>query len=129
MTKSTTDLHWQRRAETVKTDREVNIQDVYQRDLEYEFICPWLKTNMEVAEVGCGNGYSTNLFRKLVRHIDSFDQSDSMIARAKETFGEQNNRFFVDDVLAPKELQEEYDAVICVRVLINLRNFNEQITA
>jgi SAM-dependent methyltransferase len=49
-----------------------------------------------------------------------------MIARAREKFGETNNRFIHDNVLDPKNLGQDYDAVICVRVLINLRSLDEQ---
>src|SRR5437764_10183543 len=96
LTKSSTDLHWQKRAETVAHDRNVNIQDIFQRELEFDFICPHLNASMRVLEVGCGNGYSTAVFRKVAGHVDGFDQSESMIARAKTTCGESNNRFLVD---------------------------------
>jgi ubiquinone/menaquinone biosynthesis C-methylase UbiE len=130
LTKSSTDQHWSKRAETVEHDRNVNIQDIFQRELEFEFICPHLNSTTRVLEVGCGNGYSTAVFRKSAGHVDAFDQSESMIARAKSTVGETNNRFFVDNVLAPSTaIAGPYDAVICVRVLINLRNLNEQQTA
>jgi SAM-dependent methyltransferase len=125
--KSPTDLHWHKRAQSVEHDRNVNIQDVFQRDLEFEFICPHLSKTMTVLEVGCGNGYSSAVFRKCVRHLDGFDQSENMIARAKNTYGEANNRFLVDNVLSPSSaVAGPYDAVICVRVLINLRNYDEQ---
>ena len=48
--KSTTDLHWHKRAETVPHDRNVNIQDVFQRELEFEFICPHLSPSARVLE-------------------------------------------------------------------------------
>jgi ubiquinone/menaquinone biosynthesis C-methylase UbiE len=81
---------------------------------------------MKVLEVGCGNGYSTAYLRERVAHVDAFDYSEEMIRRAKDRYGERNNRFFLDNVLDPKSLQGPYDAVLCVRVLINLRNFEEQ---
>ena len=49
-----------------------------------------------------------------------------MIERAKATVGERNNRFFVDNVLHPEHREGAYDAVICVRVLINLADLSEQ---
>jgi ubiquinone/menaquinone biosynthesis C-methylase UbiE len=129
MVKSATDLHWQARASAVEGDRFVNIQDVYQRDLELEFICPHLRKNHHALEVGCGNGYSTSVFRQHVGTLDAFDYSESMVERAIRTVGETNNRFFHDNLLAPQKAQGPYDTVICVRVLINLRNFDEQVTA
>lgn len=124
--KSDTDLHWNRRAETVKNDIEVNIMDVFQRELEYDHVCAHLRRDMTVLEAGCGNGFSTRRFRELSRHVDAFDYAESMIERAKQHVGETNNRFFVDNILHPQSVRGLYDAVICVRVLINLRDLAEQ---
>ena len=127
--KSTTDIHWNERAATVKSDIDVNTMDVYQRNLEFDYICKYLGPSMNVLEVGCGNGISTKQFRSFVKHVDSFDYSENMIARAKSTVGETNNRFFVDNVLAPQHPTKDYDVVICVRVLINLQNLEQQLLA
>jgi SAM-dependent methyltransferase len=127
--KSETDQHWNQRAASVEKDHEVNIMDVFQRELEYGYVCRHLTRDMRLLEVGCGNGFSTNRFRPFVRHVDAFDFSDEMIVRAKATYGETTNRFLHDDVLDLKQIIGTYDAVICVRVLINLRDLNEQRTA
>ncbi|HBH45855.1 MAG TPA: hypothetical protein DDX47_00600 [Candidatus Jacksonbacteria bacterium] len=118
--------HWDYRAKKVKNDMNINIMDIYQRNLEYEEIIPYLNEKDVVLEVGCGNGYSTSVFRKFVKHIDAFDCSKHMIARAKKAFGEVNNSFLVDNVLRIKKLNKKYDVIICVRVLINLKNLEEQ---
>jgi len=124
--KSETDLHWNERALSVKDDLEVNIMDIFQRDLEYDYVCRFLKRDMSVVEAGCGNGYSTAKFRTLVRHIDAFDFSEAMVMRAIERFGETNNRFIHDNVLNPTKLAGPYDAAVCIRVLINLQSLSEQ---
>jgi SAM-dependent methyltransferase len=124
--KSRTDIHWNERAVSVENDIEVNIMDIFQRDLEYDAVCRFLKADMSVLEVGCGNGFSTERFRALARHIDAFDYAENMIERAKERIGETNNRFFLDNVLSPQHFADAYDAVVCVRVLINLRDLSEQ---
>jgi ubiquinone/menaquinone biosynthesis C-methylase UbiE len=124
--KSSTDLHWNQRAQSVARDVEVNIMDIFQRELEYEYICKHLTPQMNILEIGCGNGFSTERFRAIAKHVDAFDYAESMIDRAKERVGEKNNRFFTDNVLAPQNVSAQYDAVICVRVLINLRNLEEQ---
>src|SRR5512134_935027 len=90
--KSQTDLYWSRRAASIENDAEVNIMDIFQRDLEYDHVCSHLEKSMRVLEVGCGNGFSTNRFRGLVNHIDAFDYSEEMIQRAQQAFGETNNR-------------------------------------
>jgi len=124
--KSNTDVYWNNRAKSVKNDSVVNISDLFQRNLECEQIVKYLKIDMNVLEVGCGNGYSTSLFRNLVRTISAFDYSENMITNAKSSFGETNNTFFVDNILDPKNIDYNYDLVLCVRVLINLRNLEEQ---
>ena len=124
--KSKTDLHWNDRAASVANDVEVNIMDIFQRDLEYEYVCRYLESQMRVLEVGCGNGFSTRRFRELVDHVDAFDFAENMVARARETVGETNNRFIHDDVLNPRSLVGPYDAVICIRVLINLADLEQQ---
>lgn len=124
--KSPTDLHWNQRAVSVENDLEVNIMDIFQRDLEYDHVCRYLAQDMTVLEVGCGNGFSTQRFRTHVKHIDAFDYAENMITRARERFGETNNRFLHDNVLAPQHLGGPYDAVLCIRVLINLQNLEQQ---
>jgi SAM-dependent methyltransferase len=120
MSSTRTDLHWSQRAESVANDHEVNLMDIFQRELEFDAIGAQLQPDMQVLEVGCGNGFSTNRFRPSVKHIDAFDKSREMIERARRSFGETNNRFIEDDVLSPRHIEGEYDCVICVRVLINL---------
>lgn len=127
--KTQTDLHWNERAASVANDFEVNIMDVFQRELEYDHVCRYLTGDMNVVEVGCGNGYSTRRFRELVAHVDAFDYAENMIERAKASVGETNNRFILDNVLAPEHLSPPYDTAICVRVLINLRDLEQQLRA
>jgi SAM-dependent methyltransferase len=125
--KTQTDIHWNERAASVADDFEVNIMDVFQRELEYDHVCRYLSSDMTVVEVGCGNGYSTRRFRELVKHVDAFDYAENMIERAKASGGETNNRFIHDNLLAPQRLSPPYDTVICVRVLINLRDLEQQL--
>jgi len=124
-----TDAHWSDRAASVADDVEVNIMDIFQRELEYDEVGEHLEPAMRVLEVGCGNGFSTRRFRELVTHVDAFDYSPEMVERARTVAGETNNRFFVDNVLALEHADEAYDAVVCIRVLINLRDLAEQRTA
>ena len=124
--RSKADAYWDTRAERISEDADVNCADSVQRDMELSAIVPYLEKDMRVLEVGCGNGYSTSVLRKLVKHVDAFDRSENMIERARRTFGETNYRFIVDDLLNPKHLNEAYDLALCVRVLINLRDVAEQ---
>ena len=127
--KSSTDLHWNERAASVAADIEVNIMDVFQRELEYDHVGRFLTEDMRLLEIGCGNGFSTQRFRDLVSHVDAMDYAENMIERARERIGERNNRFIHDNILDPKVLEGPYDAVVCVRVLINLADFEQQLRA
>jgi SAM-dependent methyltransferase len=127
--KTSTDLHWNDRALSVANDVEVNIMDIFQREIEYDYVCQYLEPEMRILEVGCGNGFSTERFRPLVEHVDAFDWAEDMIARAKATVGETNNRFLHDNVLDPQHIEGPYDAIVCVRVLINLVDLDQQRTA
>lgn len=127
--KTGTDLHWNDRARSEADVAKVNIADTVQRDLELQFIFKHLGQGNRALEVGCGNGYVTSQLRERVAHVDAFDFSENMIARAKELYGERNNRFFHDSVLDPKVETASYDVAICVRVLINLQNLQEQAQA
>ncbi len=126
MAKSSTDFHWNERAAQEANAELVNIADVSQRELETEFLLQHVKNTDRVLEVGCGNGFLTNILRENVAYVDGFDYAENMVDQAKKNYGEKNNRFFHDNVLEPKLWQGSYDAIVCVRVLINLRDFEEQ---
>lgn len=129
MSKSRTDLHWNERALAEQDKSAVNIADVTQRELETEFLCRHIYAKDNVLEVGCGNGYLTNILRKQAVYVDAFDYAENMVEQAKTLQAEQNNRFFHDNLLAPVNWKSSYDVIVCVRVLINLRNFEDQCLA
>jgi SAM-dependent methyltransferase len=126
MSKSATDVHWNERAVQEVNVAAVNIADVSQRQLETEFLVQHLEPTDRVLEVGCGNGFLTNILRERVAHVDAFDYAENMITHAISNHGARNNRFFHDNVLVPASWQGPYDSIVCVRVLINLRDFAEQ---
>ena len=126
MSKSPTDIHWNERAVLEKDAAAVNIADVTQRELETDFLLKHLKPEDRILEVGCGNGFLTSTLRQAVAHVDGFDYAENMVAQAVKQQGERNNRFFHDNVLEPSKWQGPYDAIVCVRVLINLRSLAEQ---
>lgn len=126
MDKSKTDEHWDSRAKTEKDSNLVNIADISQRKLETDFILEHLDESHSVLEAGCGNGFLTDIIRSNVKHVDAFDYAENMIERAKSEQGEKNNKFFFDNILDPKDWSSQYDSIVCVRVLINLRDINEQ---
>lgn len=126
MSKSATDIHWDLRAVQETDASAINIADATQRELETAFLIEHLSAKDRILEVGCGNGFLTNILRDHVDHIDAFDYSENMVAHALAHQGNRNNRFFHDNVLAPTQWKGPYDSIVCVRVLINLRDLAEQ---
>lgn len=124
--KTSTDIHWNERAVKEADRRRVNIHDLVQRQVENDFIFKWLRPDDRLLEVGCGNGFLTEELRGRVKHVTGFDFSEAMIAEAQAHVGERNNRFHVGSVLSPETTSETFDAVVCVRVLINLADVKEQ---
>jgi ubiquinone/menaquinone biosynthesis C-methylase UbiE len=124
--KSSTDEYWNQRAVTEPDLAKVNMPDTVQRDLELKFVFEHLWQGARLVEVGCGNGYVSQQLRERVAFVDAFDYAENMIERARTTHGETNNRFFHDSVLEPRFTKGPYDIALCVRVLMNLRNLEEQ---
>lgn len=108
-------------------DELVNIADPVQRDLEWEYIRPWLREEDTVLEVGCGNGYTTNLISRYVHSVIGVDVSEEAIVRATENRKNSNITFAQGSVLYPFDV--ECDVVLCIRVLCNLKSIEEQQTA
>ncbi|MBV9405181.1 MAG: class I SAM-dependent methyltransferase [Acidobacteriaceae bacterium] len=124
--KSKTDQFWNQRPVVEPDNAKVNISDTVQRDMELQFVFENVSLHDRVVEIGCGNGYVSEKLRSRVAHLDAFDYAEKMIDRARDLWGELNNRFFHDSVLSPQKIRPPYDVALCVRVLINLRDLDEQ---
>jgi len=130
MIKSETDRHWNERALNEKNETLVNFHDPVQRELETDFIFQHLPSSGKVLEVGCGNGYLTGQLRHRCEWVDSFDFAENMLERARANYGETNNAFFHASVLDADALPANtYRCIVCVRVLINLRDLEQQRSA
>ena len=127
--KSATDQFWNQRALQESDPVKVNIADDVQRQLETDFIVRHLRPGSRILEVGAGNGHLTSTLRQHVAFVDAFDYAENMVQQAITLHGQPNNRFFHDSVLKPAAVSGPYDTVVCVRVLINLRNEDEQVLA
>jgi SAM-dependent methyltransferase len=112
--------HWDERAVAVADPAAVNIEDVYQRELELEFVLGQLIGRDKILEVGCGNGFNSSVLPV----TDAFDVSEDMIRRAQ--IDHPGPRYFVGDVTDPWADYGRYDAVVCIRTLINLPDLADQ---
>ena len=53
------------------------------------------------SRLAAGTASRPIVFGTLVDHVDAFDYAENMVERAREAFGETNNRFIHDNVLEP----------------------------
>ena len=125
--KTQTDEHWDERARGVDDAASVNIEDIYQRDLELDFVCSQLTGKERLLEVGCGNGFNTTRYRDHVASVDAFDFSADMINRANRDHPDPRIRYYEASVLDRSAAPAgSYDAVVCIRTLINLADLPAQ---
>ena len=69
----------------------------------------------KVADVACGTGRHAAMFHSWGLDVRGFDISESMIARAKETFGEHETlRWAVQGFDQPIDPTGSFDAVVCI---------------
>lgn len=127
---------WDNQAMTHGASSLATMPDQFLKNLEIENIERFLKDGMSVADIGCGNGYSTFHYankRNIV--IRGVDYSESMILNAEKVLfasdGEIQKRvtFQVGDVRSTGLSDASFDAVITDRCLINLTSREDQMKA
>ena len=119
---------WDQRAKETNAEDLVTHRDLNQKKIELHMIEPHLSGDMNMLEVGCGNGYVTQFLCERVGLVHGFDASVEMIRKAENNVTAMNRALFVDQLPEPSSGQylEQYDAAISVRVLINLENEEAQ---
>lgn len=110
--------------------------DKFLKELEIENILKFLQNGMSVADIGCGNGYSTFFYAKeLEINIKGIDYSEAMISQAnaaRDDLPEDTKKrlsFRVGDVRETGFDSSTFDTVITDRCLINLTTRDEQTKA
>jgi ubiquinone/menaquinone biosynthesis C-methylase UbiE len=103
-------------------------------ELEIREMLKHLEDGNRVLDVGCANGYSTVRFAQQRRiRIRGLDYIPQMIADANErlkTIATQGSvEFTIGDITQLDEADNLYDRVVVIRVLINLGNWERQLTA
>lgn len=110
--------------------------DQFLKNLEIENIGRFLRDGTRVADIGCGNGYSTFHYAKQRDiSIHGLDYSEAMILHAQKVLSEscdgmrERIDFRVGDVRCTGFADASFDAVITDRCLINLTSREDQIGA
>jgi len=109
------------------------LKDENLRRLEIEAVATYLKSNINVLEIGCGNGYSTvNFAKKYNLNICGMDYSKEMVDNANTLLKNKQSsikgrvEFMYGDVLDKDSIKDKYDVIITERCLINLGTWDNQ---
>ncbi|MBR1156125.1 bifunctional 2-polyprenyl-6-hydroxyphenol methylase/3-demethylubiquinol 3-O-methyltransferase UbiG [Bradyrhizobium sp. JYMT SZCCT0428] len=92
----------------------------------------WLDSRAKVADIGCGDGYSTLRFARNVASIVGVDYIPKFVDRARDEArqrGVSNASFRTGNVLDLEPIRAEegpVDIAISIRCLINLNNWDQQ---
>lgn len=120
---------WNETAKKYKLNPKGTIRDHYFRLLEISEIRKLIENKDKVLDIGCGNGYSTICYSQDVNHIIGVDYCREFIKYANKllkNFSDKNVniknnvKFQVGDITKIDFNDEEFNAIICERVLINL---------
>lgn len=124
---------WEKQAATYKDSHWVSWGDIFAITLEIDNIAKWIKDGDKVLDIGCANGYSA--FEQLKKHdieICGVDYAENMIESAlqikEKSFSDKKISFKTGDIRKIEYPAETFDVVYTTRVLINLPNWEEQIT-
>lgn len=118
--------YWNKRALEKKDSRAITHYDIHQREFEIEFISKYLDVNHKVLDLGCGNGYTTNRVKHLVKFIKGIDFSNEMITRAlHDNIKSEKCNFEIGDART-LNLNEKFNIIITQRCLINILSWEEQ---
>lgn len=135
--------YWESRAEESNGKPSATTQDIYLRNLEIMTLINYIKDlrnnkRIDVADIGCGDGYSTLNIAKEIKDADfvGIDYSTKMIENAKKNlsnFARLTDRikFLTGDVTKIDEIfgRNQFDFIITVRCLINLTSSEMQYDA
>lgn len=86
-----------------------------------------IKEGLKVLEIGCGEGGILLPFARKGCHVVGVDFDAKKIAAATRIFSEENaeGRFIAEDVFKVKELEHEFDLIICHDVIEHIYDKNE----
>lgn len=124
---------WDDQAKLHGTSYLATTPDHYARELEIENLKKFLTPGSCVADIGCGNGYSSiHYAQALDITVHGLDYSEAMIAMAHQALMQlpdsvkKRVSFQVGDVRKTGLESEFFNTVITDRCLINLTTYDEQ---
>jgi ubiquinone/menaquinone biosynthesis C-methylase UbiE len=137
---------WNKEAAEWGDNPQVTIRDHYFRLLELDVICRLIRGRSTVLDIGCGTGFSTLFYSQEVDEIIGADYAQNMVTRAQRFLHDPeyfrsvmqqyaphgvprlrgNIRFEQANILDLQYPTAAFDALIAVRVLINLPDRNLQ---
>lgn len=127
---------WDAQAKQHKGSLRATIPDSFLKSLEIKNIIKFLSVGDCVADLGCGNGYSSFEYIKNVDiKIEALDASTEMINIANDIRGsldknlQQKITFAIGDVIKTPYTDSFFDKVITDRCLINLTSRDDQAAA
>ena len=82
---------------------------------EFEDFKKYIKPEMKVLDLGCGNGRFFNFLKDSKINYIGIDNSEGILKQAKIKHPEQNFKF--GDILDIPEQNEEFDVVFCIAAL------------
>lgn len=124
---------WESQAVKFKDSHSASWGDNFAIDLEIENISQYIKKDDWVLDVGCSNGHATlSMLQKYPAKLFGVDYAQKMIHYANENKAKlcnnENILFDVGDIRKLRFNDNMFDVVYTTRVLINLPNWEEQIT-
>lgn len=107
----------------------VSLLDSNLRMLEEQFVLPYLHSQMDFADLGCGGGESTIRYANKVKSCVALEQSNRLRTLAVEranSAGLTNVEFVKGSVLDLSKYKDKFHCVVTQRVVINFMTWAEQ---
>lgn len=120
--------YWEQKAEKSGNLPTSTIRDHEARELSLHILKQYLKKSDNLLDVGCGNGFSTFEYAKIVKKALGVDYIPEFIEVAKRKYGKKvkNLEFEAKDVLDWDLPDNTYTKAISERCLINLVSWKDQ---
>ncbi len=106
-------------------------RDVLAKELEIEAIASYVRDDMRVLDIGCGNGITAiELSRRFALDLTGVDYAEEMVAAARSLAKGADIKgsidFKVGDLRQLANFDRSFDLIYTERVLINLPDWNAQ---